>query len=143
MNLLSIDVPLTCTELHKHSKSNCYMLKRRRLKGVRPKAQVGLENILKWRAATPGYQNEKKNPAWKGGTARISIHRLTLKLVQAHGLDIYTCSRCGESGRANIHHKDRDLSNNTIDNLEILCAACHAHEHLMERQRKGNGQWAS
>jgi hypothetical protein len=28
-----------------------------------------------------------------------------------------------------VHHKDRNRSNNSIDNLQVMCACCHAIEH--------------
>lgn len=44
------------------------------------------------------------------------------------------CERCGFSNEAAIivHHKDRNRDNNTLSNLEVLCANCHAIEHLGE-----------
>jgi hypothetical protein len=29
-----------------------------------------------------------------------------------------------------VHHKDRDRTNNTIENLEVLCPTCHGVEHF-------------
>lgn len=42
------------------------------------------------------------------------------------------CERCGFDKEAAlvVHHKDRNRDNNTISNLEVLCANCHAIEHL-------------
>ena len=45
------------------------------------------------------------------------------------------CERCGyDSNPAAIvvHHKDRNRMNDSLDNLEILCANCHAAEHWGE-----------
>jgi len=45
------------------------------------------------------------------------------------------CERCGydhNEAALIVHHKDRNRNNNVIDNLEILCANCHAIEHLGE-----------
>jgi len=42
------------------------------------------------------------------------------------------CMRCGydtHSAAIIVHHRDRDRTNNTLDNLEILCCNCHAIEH--------------
>lgn len=42
------------------------------------------------------------------------------------------CERCGYDEHPAgivVHHKDRDRTNNSIENLEILCAICHNIEH--------------
>ncbi|MBP9691052.1 HNH endonuclease [Candidatus Woesebacteria bacterium] len=31
-----------------------------------------------------------------------------------------------------IHHKDRDRTNNSLENLELICPNCHALEHYYE-----------
>lgn len=44
----------------------------------------------------------------------------------------YKCCRCNYDEHIAalvVHHKDRNRSNNKLDNLEILCANCHAIEH--------------
>lgn len=46
----------------------------------------------------------------------------------------HQCNRCGYDRDIRIlevHHIDRDPSNNQLDNLEILCPNCHTIEHLM------------
>jgi hypothetical protein len=42
------------------------------------------------------------------------------------------CMRCGYDANLAaiiVHHKDRDRTNNTPENLEVLCCNCHAIEH--------------
>ena len=41
------------------------------------------------------------------------------------------CERCGATPpvRLERHHKDRNPLNNSMDNLEVLCARCHRKEH--------------
>jgi 5-methylcytosine-specific restriction endonuclease McrA len=42
------------------------------------------------------------------------------------------CNRCGYSAMPEIldvHHRDRDRTNNEPENLEVLCPNCHAIEH--------------
>lgn len=42
------------------------------------------------------------------------------------------CNRCGYSEHPEIlgvHHRDRDHSNNSMENLEVLCPNCHSIEH--------------
>lgn len=46
------------------------------------------------------------------------------------------CGRCQydkELGILLVHHKDRDRSNNSPENLEILCPNCHAIDHLLAK----------
>lgn len=46
------------------------------------------------------------------------------------------CERCDRQHRTVaadvVHHKDRDTSHNTDDNLEALCDSCHREEHKGE-----------
>ncbi len=52
--------------------------------------------------------------------------------VQAFKIKEAKCERCHyNANRAAIviHHKDRNRTNNSPDNLEVLCANCHAIEH--------------
>ena len=43
----------------------------------------------------------------------------------------HVCARCSFSNvlALEVHHKDRNRSNNDISNLEIICANCHTIEH--------------
>lgn len=41
------------------------------------------------------------------------------------------CNRCSFDKFVIVHHKDRDRTNNAIDNLEVLCPNCHAIEHYL------------
>jgi len=41
-----------------------------------------------------------------------------------------------------VHHKDRNRSNNTLENLEIICPTCHDEEHFITKSGKW-GQKAS
>ena len=43
------------------------------------------------------------------------------------------CEECGERVlKTNIHHKDRNHSNNDPTNLKKLCRRCHGREHGWE-----------
>jgi len=41
----------------------------------------------------------------------------------------FYCELCGQQKNVLIHHKDRNRNNNSLQNLQILCASCHAIEH--------------
>ncbi len=40
-----------------------------------------------------------------------------------------TCERCGTKKGLGIHHKDKDIRNNSKKNLMTLCTACHTKWH--------------
>lgn len=50
------------------------------------------------------------------------------------------CERCSYDKYTEIlevHHKDRNRQNNSIENLEIVCPRCHAEEHFLNK----DGKW--
>lgn len=64
--------------------------------------------------------------------AVVTLRRLKLRLLQKRGAQ---CERCGFTLGAvlQIHHRDRNHSNNTPSNLELLCPNCHATEHYVKK----------
>ena len=46
------------------------------------------------------------------------------------------CMRCGSEDRLEVHHKDRDRSNNELSNLEVVCFSCHQQEHIEELKQE-------
>lgn len=68
----------------------------------------------------------KKHPNYKGGST-VNYRKL---------IDIKACNRCGFSEYQEVlqvHHIDRDRSNNSITNLEVLCPTCHSVDHFLRR----------
>lgn len=100
---------------------------------------------IKWEmGAVTRDQTGDKNPFYKGGTARSTIERLTRRVVRSSGRNLRLCERCGfESTTKELHrhHKDRNRSNNTESNLEVLCTICHNQEHEKDRVRDCNGRY--
>src|SRR5580765_196960 len=63
------------------------------------------------------YQWYLRSPAWRD--------RRTAAFRRAHG----NCERCGEPAE-HVHHKNyANLFAERSDDLEALCAKCHAEEH--------------
>lgn len=57
--------------------------------------------------------------------------------IRIHGAK---CNKCGYDKHPKIlevHHKDRDRTNNKVENLEVLCPNCHMEEHLLNE----DGKW--
>ncbi len=41
----------------------------------------------------------------------------------------FSCASCGTLQKLQVHHKDRNTSNNDPSNLETMCATCHMKMH--------------
>ena len=61
-----------------------------------------------------------------------SQRALKIRLLDIRG---NSCGRCDYSKFEilQIHHKDRDRTNNDLANLELICPNCHYEEHLLEK----------
>ena len=96
--------------------------------------------LLKWGIEYKGNQSHKGEkinktyvPAqeYLGTDKMISSYKLKLKLLQ-EGIKDYECERCkrrfwlDEPIPLELHHKDGNHFNNSLENLEILCPNCHA-----------------
>jgi 5-methylcytosine-specific restriction endonuclease McrA len=57
---------------------------------------------------------------------------LKIRLLELKG---NSCERCGYNKQEilQIHHRDRNHSNNSIKNLELICPNCHFEEHFLEK----------
>jgi len=67
------------------------------------------------------------HPDHYGNKCRNDYRSLALKYYPNE------CNRCGYNKILSVlvvHHKDRDRTNNGIDNFEILCRNCHYEEHM-------------
>lgn len=92
-----------------------------------------------------GAQLGNTNGMTCNGMGRNTIRRLTARIMSSAGKDLHKCERCGWTNPfENLprHHKDRDRSNNDLNNLEILCHTCHGLEHLRDRERNEEGQFS-
>ena len=62
---------------------------------------------------------------------KVDYYRgLKLRLLQRTKI----CERCGYNKIEilQIHHKDRDRRNNSLENLELICPNCHFEEHHLK-----------
>ena len=93
-----------------------------------------------WKKNLKGKSNHfgDKNPKWKGGMSIGYQLRICKEVLIKHNRDITHCERCevvgtiSTKGKLNIHHIDRNRANNSIFNLEVICARCHRFEHMKE-----------
>lgn len=114
---------------------------------IRPKSSIGkfCSSICYWESLkgrsfkhteeTKQKISKHHNPAsttigeqrynWAGGSNSHAIKRAINRI----GLK-YECIRCGKNeGKIDIHHIDKDRTNNKAPNILILCSSCHAKLH--------------
>lgn len=62
----------------------------------------------------------------------IDQRAVKLRLIEARGTK---CERCsyGKVEILHVHHRDRDRSNNSLSNLELICPNCHYEEHYLHK----------
>lgn len=79
--------------------------------------------------ANTHFRSGTNNPNYTGSlTNRISGRNYREVAYNTYGK---ICNRCGYDNvlALEVHHKDRNRENNSVDNLEVLCCNCHAIEH--------------
>lgn len=61
-----------------------------------------------------------------------SYKGLKVRLLQDRGS---SCERCGYNKPEilQVHHLNRDRSNNELSNLQLICPNCHYEEHYLEK----------
>lgn len=79
------------------------------------------ENFDKHTIISPGKQKYYRVSCWKGGIRIIKAQRL-------HKITILL--KYGRIGDLHIHHKDSDVENNLLSNLELLTNSEHSKIHL-------------
>jgi len=71
----------------------------------------------------PGRGRPKKSTSTRKYKPRIPISKdLRMAVYQLYDK---SCHKCGSKNANQIHHIDKDPSNNHIKNLELLCYECH------------------
>lgn len=62
----------------------------------------------------------------------VTIRQLKNRMIEDRGTN---CERCDFNicKILQVHHRDRNRSNNNITNLELLCPNCHAIEHYLKK----------
>ena len=72
-----------------------------------------------------------KNHMWKGGPARSTIRRRAKACLISKGRILNVCEVCHSKSSTNlpVHHIDLNRSNNTAENLIVLCVSCHNNAH--------------
>lgn len=69
----------------------------------------------------------EKSYTWKGG-AEDTYRRIARNIIRSLSIPLI-CSICGREKSIIIHHLDKNVKNNNILNLKILCQSCHVKLH--------------
>lgn len=65
------------------------------------------------------------------------VSPLRKKAFEVYPTECDICKSKPESdSHLHVHHRDRDRQNNAIENLQILCRACHSNWHWQERHER-------
>lgn len=62
------------------------------------------------------------------GTSWMAVHLYARKLLP-NGC----CEICGSNKNVDVHHKDGNPMNNSIENLQRLCRSCHTKVHRPQK----------
>lgn len=130
----------------KHAVYKDKMTSRARLRRINDPLQRGKERAgcRKWydknKEGRKGYYKKYYNETREYHLTRARERKFSGLYMKAIERDNFTCVRCKkklELGRfLNVHHKDRDPSNNTMDNLSTVCPKCHqGHFHRDKYQK--------
>ena len=95
-------------------------------------------------------QGHNKNKFWirttvddyLKGKVKVTSHKLRLKLIES-GVKDHKCEKCqlsswlGQPIALELHHKNSDNEDNSLENLQILCPNCHNMEPKKYKSRSG------
>jgi len=57
------------------------------------------------------------------------IRQESRRIIRSLDIKRDKCSECIETKGLYIHHVDKSVANNSIDNLVVLCGSCHYSKH--------------
>ncbi|MBO5968444.1 MAG: HNH endonuclease [Clostridia bacterium] len=64
----------------------------------------------------------------KTGISWMATHRRARQLLPSG-----CCEKCGSNQNVDVHHKDGNPLNNSLDNLQRLCRSCHTKIHRRQK----------
>ena len=87
------------------------------------------------------FRGGKEHPNWKNGSTSSKYPTKWNEYLRdkIRERDNFKCTMCGVSQmecikKLNVHHKDEDKNNLSIDNLISLCSSCHQKLHWKQKK---------
>jgi len=80
-----------------------------------------------------GEYSGENNPRYKHGKD-VGWYKYHKEAREKKYLLPQKCERCGSTKSLRIHHKDGDITNNKLSNLEHICRSCHRREHPRKKR---------
>jgi len=74
------------------------------------------------------------HPKWKGGKRGYFGDQGKRILIENGRL--LACAICHSEKKVQVHHKNKNWSDNSLENLEFLCQSCHIKHHHNEDKTK-------
>lgn len=121
-------IPQTKYKSAKYCSDRC----RNAYNSLKSRIKQGL--ILKPGVGSGGNQEGENNHQWTGKSGSAGCKRAMKKLPKI-------CNRCGSLEDLLAHHIDEDITNNSLDNFEILCKKCHQLHHTENRRDTITGKY--
>ena len=73
--------------------------------------------------------NKRKNLEINNFYSWFGVHKFLMRFW-------IFCEECNKSRARELHHKDKDRTNNRYENIEFLCKKCHLKKHKIINENK-------
>lgn len=68
------------------------------------------------------------------GNTRLEPKDRTTHHLRAQKYKTHSCETCGATKKLDAHHKDGNITNNTLKNIKTLCHSCHMKLHWQQKK---------
>lgn len=120
------EICVSCNELQPAKGTLCEKCRYQKRKEYHARRYRELGGYRGWKSRYPHIKGADRNVTHPGVYKNINLLRRRFSSCQLCGFD-------SEPRILEVHHKDRNRTNNELSNLLLVCPNCHALEHLKLR----------